>query len=87
LLMPLWFLSGAVFPIGASKVAAMDWVTLANPLTFGLAGLRRGLNWDAGYMSLPGLPLSLAVTALAGLSMFALGSFVASRPSKADLEL
>lgn len=86
LLMPLWFLSGAVFPIGASKVAAVGWVTLANPLTYGLAGLRRGLNGGAVDPALPGLLTCAIVIVAAGLSIFALASFVASRASKADLE-
>ena len=58
LLMPLWFLSGAVFPVGASEFAPVRWLTYANPLTYGLAGLRRGLNWGETYPALP--PLWLA---------------------------
>src|SRR3954466_9870354 len=43
-LMPMWFLSGALFPAsGAWSVLA--WVMAINPLTYGLAGLRRAMYW------------------------------------------
>lgn len=86
LLMPLWFLSGAVFPIGAATFAPMRWLTYANPLTYGLAGLRQGLNWHASYAALPPLWASAGLTLLAAGALFALACFVAQRPVKADVE-
>ena len=65
-LMPMWLLSGSFFPAGES--VWLGWVIRVNPLTYGVAGLRRLLYWnqplsDAG---LPSLPLCLAVTGLFG---------------------
>ncbi|RPI26418.1 MAG: multidrug ABC transporter permease [Acidobacteria bacterium] len=62
-LIPLWLLSGALFPpAGASKW--VQWIMAVNPLTYGLALLRRGLYWSesdpAGYS--PQIPVSAAVT-------------------------
>ena len=45
LLMPMWLLSGAFFPAD-DAVAACGSMRL-NPLTYGVAGLRRLLYWDA----------------------------------------
>ena len=84
LLMPLWFLSGAVFPIGASTFGPIRWLTYANPLTYGLAGLRSGLG--GGHANLPPLWLCGLVTAAAGVGLFATAALVADRPSRADVE-
>ena len=86
LLMPLWFLSGAVFPVGASGVGGVRWLTYANPLTYGLAGLRRGLRWDQPYPGLPPLWLATVVTLAFCALVFGLACFVADRPARADVE-
>ena len=86
LLMPLWFLSGAVFPLGAATFGPVRWLTYANPAAYGLAGLRRGLNPGVEYAALPSLALAAGVTVVAGVALFALACFVASRPTKADAE-
>ena len=44
LLFPMWLLSGAFFP-GDSRW--LSWIIRLNPLTYGVAGLRRLLYWDA----------------------------------------
>ena len=41
-LMPMWFLSGALFP-AAGAAGVIRWVMRCNPLTYGLDGLRRCL--------------------------------------------
>ena len=73
ILMPIWFLSGAVFPVsGVPRV--LGWVMRANPLTYGMAALRRSLYaGNPGAVSaLPGLVVALAVTTgFAALSFFA----------------
>jgi ABC-2 type transport system permease protein len=80
LLMPMWLLSGAFFPASG----APGWLRLViavNPLTYGVAALRRVLYLeqpDAGA-GLPGLATSLAVTALFGLVAFVATTRVASR--------
>lgn len=61
-LMPMWFLSGAIFPLSGAP-GWLDWVMRLNPLTYGTAALRRVLYGDlplAGQ-GLPSLGLSLTV--------------------------
>src|SRR5687768_364578 len=43
-LMPMWFLSGALFP-AENAAGPLRWVMRANPLTYGLSGLREALFW------------------------------------------
>ena len=62
-LMPMWLLSGAFFPAPAS--GWMSWVIALNPLTYGVAGLRRLMYWPGELgtdSSLPGLGFSVVVT-------------------------
>lgn len=69
LLFPMWLMSGAFFP--ASGSIWMQWVIRLNPLTYGVAGLRR-LMYDRGSPALEGLPdwpLCLSVSILFGLAM------------------
>jgi ABC-2 type transport system permease protein len=82
-LMPMWFMSGALFPATGVLGRIMD----LNPLTYGLAGLRRTLYWNsAGFSQLPGLPLCLAVSVLFAAVMFWLASLIASGSVAADLQ-
>lgn len=53
-LMPLWLLSGSFFPVGES--GWLSWIMVLNPLTYGVAGLRRILYWDQALPSGPGFP-------------------------------
>jgi ABC-type polysaccharide/polyol phosphate export permease len=58
-LIPMWFLSGSFFP--AEGAPAWLRVTMAaNPLTYGVASLRRAL--DPSATGLPSPALSIAVT-------------------------
>lgn len=63
-LMPMWLLSGAFFPAGESGWLA--WIIRLNPLTYGVAGLRRLMYAETPMPSdgLPSLALCLAVTGL-----------------------
>src|SRR6476646_1349408 len=68
-LMPLWMLSGSLFPVGG----ASHWIALvmrANPLTYGVEALRSSLYPELGN----GLGLS-TLTCLIVLSAFALVMF------------
>lgn len=61
-LMPMWLLSGAFFPGQEGWIA---WVIRLNPLSYGVAGVRRLLypQWEASTATgLPSLPLCIAVT-------------------------
>jgi ABC-2 type transport system permease protein len=75
LLVPMWVLSGAVFP--ASGAAAwLRPLMHVNPMTYGVAGLQQIL---IGHTSGPSLGVSVAVTAVFGLAMLGAGTVLASR--------
>jgi ABC-2 type transport system permease protein len=85
-LMPLWFLSGALFPAGGAW-KGLGLVMNLNPLSYGLAALRRALNWSTPISTahVPSLTLSLAVSVAFAVAMFFLSTWIATSPSKADL--
>lgn len=87
-LMPLWFLSGALFPTAGAWIG-LRWIMMLNPLTYALAGIRRTLYWnDAGSVggSIPSLAVSLIVSAAFAGVMFLLAGWIARGQTKADLE-
>jgi len=60
LLMPMWLMSGALFP--AASGTWVYWAMAINPVTYAVAMIRRVLYpVDPGVMNLPGWGLSLAV--------------------------
>ena len=64
-LMPMWLLSGAFFPAEGSGWLA--WIIRLNPLTYGVAGLRRLMYWETEFpvsSGLPPLSVCLLITAL-----------------------
>ncbi len=71
ILMPIWFLSGAFFP-AAGLPGWFSWIMCLNPLTYGMAALRRCLYvGDAGAVSqLPQLLPSLLITVVFALVAF-----------------
>lgn len=80
ILLPLWLLSGALFP--ASGVPAwLAWVMRLNPLTYGVAALRRCLYLGNPPLAgeVPALIPSLAITALFAVVTFAAATGVARR--------
>jgi ABC-2 type transport system permease protein len=85
-LMPMWLLSGAFFPIDAGP---LRWVAIVNPMTYGLATLRRLLY--AGDASsdalahLPALTTGWWVTIGFAALTFVVACRMASRPTKGDL--
>jgi len=84
-LMPLWLLSGAFFP-AAGAPAWLRILMAADPLTYGVAILRRVLGEGAGAgadASLPGAALSLTVTLLFAGSAF-VGALVLVRRTAAE---
>lgn len=82
-LMPMWFLSGALFPPGGAW-KGLQWVIAANPLSYALAAIRHTLS--PGVHQGPSMGLSLAVTVLAAGAMFAVASFVARGTTASDLQ-
>jgi ABC-type polysaccharide/polyol phosphate export permease len=84
-LMPMWLLSGAFFPAGES--GWLSWVIRANPLTYGVAGLRRLLY--AGYdlkvaAGFPALGVCVAVTVAFCLACVAISVWLAGRRTSRD---
>ena len=77
LLLPIWFLSGAVFPAeGLSRPLAL--AMKLDPLSYGVALLRRCLAPTGGVPDgLPGVGPSLLIVVAFGVGMFALSSVVA----------
>ncbi len=63
ILMPIWILSGAFFP-AAGAPGWLGWIMRLNPLTYGMAALRRTLYLaaPANIGNVPALPLSVLVT-------------------------
>ncbi len=85
-LLPMWFLSGAMFPAEKVHFALLKWVMLANPLTWGMTALRRGLyihgNVQAALPSLlPGIIVSVVFAAV----LFLLASALVASRNAADL--
>jgi ABC-2 type transport system permease protein len=77
-LMPMWLLSGAFFPPGES--GWLSWIIRANPLTYGVAGLRRILvtNPDA-VAALPPWSVCLGVTVAAAAGYVGLAIWMTGR--------
>jgi ABC-2 type transport system permease protein len=80
ILMPIWILSGAFFP--ASGAAGwLGWLMQLNPLTYGMAALRRCLYLGSPLVvgRIPALAPSLVVTLLFCVIAFAGATLVAQR--------
>lgn len=84
-LMPMWFLSGALFPpSGAWK--GLQYLMLANPLTYGLSALRRALYFhQPPDPSLPGLGVSLMISGAFAGAVLLIASWMAGETVPADL--
>lgn len=86
LLMPLWFLSGALFPADGAPLW-LRWVMTLNPLTYGMAALRHALAGGRSALgSLPAPELSWIIILIFGGAMFFLSAKAASRRSAEDLQ-
>ncbi|MBI4397066.1 MAG: ABC transporter permease [Elusimicrobia bacterium] len=78
-LLPLWLLSGALFPPSGAP-GWLQGVMRVNPLTYSIAALHRGLFHEAGAASqLPSYGISLAVNAFFAAAMFLFAVWVAER--------
>jgi ABC-2 type transport system permease protein len=80
ILMPIWLLSGAFFPATGVPVW-LSWIMLVNPLTYGMAALRRGLylTQTASAGTLPSLASALGITILFGAISMTVAIYTASR--------
>ncbi len=71
ILMPIWLLSGAFFPLNGVPFW-LEWLMRVNPLTYGMAALRRGLYVDHSHAAGAIPPLLPSWLVLVG---FALAAF------------
>jgi ABC-2 type transport system permease protein len=94
-LLPMWLLSGALFPTGGA--GWLTWIVRLNPLTYGVAGLRHLLRFDAAIAksqpagtapvdALPPLALCWGVTLLFAAAMLALAWRIAATRVLGDLK-
>lgn len=85
-LMPMWFLSGALFPPSGVTFRPLRWVMEANPLTYGLDGVRKALylGSDVAKTSLPSWGVCIGVSVGFALVMCFIASAMASRNVSAD---
>ena len=86
-LIPLWLLSGAVFP-AANAPALLRWVMNCNPVTYGVSAIRQGLYWNMAQSGagMPSRIINLTVTALFAVAMFVLSLAAAQRTTRGDLQ-
>ena len=83
-LMPMWFLSGSMFPADGAR-GAMRWVMNVNPLSYGVSGLRRALYWaDSGKLALPSWTTCLGISVAFAVAMFLAASAIARGRMSAD---
>ena len=87
-LMPMWFLSGALFPASGAAWAPIRWAIQLNPLSYGLTGLRAGMEWGSGAVSHATAEIGLSVGISVGFAavMFILASRMATGRVAADLQ-
>jgi ABC-2 type transport system permease protein len=88
-LMPMWFLSGALFPPRDDMFAPLLWVMRLNPLTYGLAGIRRALYvgvYNPSSVSLPSWSLCIGVSVAFAAAMLWASTAIASRRVAADYQ-
>lgn len=74
LVMPLFFLSGALFPL-QSAPPFLQTISKVNPLSFGIDGLRQTLTGSSHF----GLSLDLTVLGVLTAILFVLGSYLFSK--------
>lgn len=81
-LIPMWLLSGAVFPAEGAPVW-LQWVVRLNPLTYGVSAVRWSMYGDAGYAEFggPSPPVALAVVVGFAVVTFAAAVVVTGRRS------
>jgi ABC-2 type transport system permease protein len=82
-LMPMWFLSGALFP-ASGAMGGLRWVIAANPLSYGLSALRQTMEWHRA--SAASFLISMTVSVAFAVAMFVLASVVATGRTRADLQ-
>jgi ABC-2 type transport system permease protein len=80
ILIPVWLLSGAFWPIDGAPLL-LRWTMRLNPLTYGMSALRESLyaNHHGDLGSLPSMALSVAIAIGSAVFTFALAARTARR--------
>jgi ABC-type Na+ efflux pump permease subunit len=76
-LLPLWMASGAVFTVSSSPW--LKDLTMVDPFTYGVAGVRRGLFPGSDLSQVPSFMTCLMVLALFGAFFYILSSIVVEK--------
>jgi ABC-2 type transport system permease protein len=84
-LMPMWFLSGALFPVH-NAAPPLRAVMMLNPLTYGLTGLREALYLGRGEGRAGDIALAFVVSAAFAAVLAAAASALAKGRVAADLQ-
>lgn len=79
-LMPIWMVSGALFPLPAGN-SVMGWIGVVNPVTYAVAAIRQSLGGQP-VTGLPPLTQSLVVTLLFCLAVYSASYFLVARRRK-----
>jgi len=87
-LMPMWFLSGALFP-PAKAAGFIRAVMMINPLSYGMEALRQAMYWGTGQHSeashMPGFAVCLVISVVFASGLFLVASAIAQKRVAADL--
>ena len=81
LLLPMWLLSGAFFP---GEAGWLGWIVRINPLSYGVYGLRRILQFD-DVAAAPSLAICWLVTLAFAAITFMLATRIAAKRTTGDL--
>jgi ABC-2 type transport system permease protein len=90
LLMPMWLLSGAFFPVPSLGVdahwseSALHWVMRINPLSYAVAGARHLVGGVSGDIWSPSLATCWVVTCGFAVVMFVAAVTIAGKRSTGD---
>ena len=80
-LMPLWMMSGALFPMPAGT-GWLYWVGLLNPVSYGVTAIRAAFSTGPGTFIPAGYLAGLGVTALFAALMFAISVRLVAQRSR-----
>lgn len=80
ILIPIWLLSGAFWPVSGAPVV-LEWMMRLNPLTYGVAALRQALylGQPGEVGSMPNFGLSCVIAIIFALAMYLMAARVAQR--------
>lgn len=81
LLMPMWLLSGAVFPLTGAPTL-MRWLMMANPMTYAVAAIRGPFYAASDAPGPVSFGVAICVTLGFAVAMMSLAAAMATRPAR-----